>query len=372
MEFTVNQKAFAKELVAARGAVEKESTIPVLANVLLEARGDRVFLTATNLELSIRSSVAAHVKTEGSGTLPGRKLTDYIKLLAEGDVHLKWEAHWAKLTSGRARARLAGMSRESFPDVPPFTEAESMGTIDGKVLLAMIAATEMAISTEASRFTLNGALLTREPGGLTMVATDGHRLAYMQATDEQSAGVDLRYRAIVAKKALAELSKLVSSDMAVDLGQDENHLFFRAGEHELTVRKLAGNFPDYQRVLPQDAGYQEIRLHKEEIGAALSRVLQFSEIRSRAVQITVTKGELRVHSSVTELGESEEGVPIDYVGADVEIGFNGEYLMDFLRVSPTSHVRMRFKDAKMAGELRPDASAYAGQYRYVVMPMRVA
>jgi DNA polymerase III subunit beta len=372
VEFTVNQKAFGRELAFARGVVEKNTSIPVLANVLIEARGDRVFLTATNLELSIRCSCPAHVKKEGSGTLPARKLTAYVKLLAEGDVHVRWDGAWARLTCGRSQARIAGMSRESFPEVPAIAESEGLGKVAVQVLAAMIAGTEMAISEEQSRFTLNGALLMVEGESLAMVATDGHRLAYMRASAEQSVEVDRRYRAIVPKRALEEVAKLVAGGEGdIEFGQDDNHLFFQVGEHELSARKLSGAFPDYVRVLPQDALF-EVRLQKEEIRGAIERVLQFADNRSRAVRLQLTKGELRVLSSSLELGDSEEGVPVDWQGGDMEVGFNGSYLMDFLRVAPTNHVTLRFKDAKSAGELRPDATGYTGEYRYVVMPMRVA
>lgn len=230
--------------------------------------------------------------------------------------------------------------------------------------------TGMAISADESRFTLNGALVFASGGALAMVATDGHRLAYMKATPHQSADVDQRYRALVAKKALTELARLAASDGDVELGQDANHLFFKTGDRELTARKLTGSFPDYERVLPQEARYH-VRLHKEEIRSALERALQFSDGRSRAVRLQFTKGEMRVYSSLPELGESEEGVPVEYAGADFDIGFNGGYLMDFLRAAPTSHVTLQLKDVQSAGELRPDAS-FPGEYRYVVMPMRVA
>jgi DNA polymerase III subunit beta len=370
MEFTVNQKALAKELSLARSVVERDSTIPVLANVLLEARGDRVFLTATNLDLAIRCSCRAAVKTEGSGTLPARKLADYTKLLDEGDVRLRWDGAWAQLNNGRSRARIAGMSRESFPELPSAAEATGSGRISGAVLAALIAGTSMAISAEESRFTLDGALMCGGAAGLTMVATDGHRLSYMRTTPDQAAEVDRGYRAIVPRRALQEIVRLVAAEKeaAVELSGDDNHLYFGVGDRELSARKIAGNFPDFERVLPRDADYR-LRLHRDEMRAVVERVLQFSDGRSRCVKLRLESGEMRVYSSMPELGESEESVPVEYSGKAVERAFNGGYLMDFLRASPTSHVSLLLRDdVKSAGELRPDAE-FAGEYRYVVMPM---
>src|SRR5205823_6224352 len=207
MEFTVSKSDLVRELSLSQGVVEKKTTIPILSNVLLEASGDRVTLTATDLELGIRCSCPARVKKEGFGTVPARKLLDYIRLLPEGDVNMKFlENHWASITSGRSRTRIAGMSRESFPELPEMPEP--IAEIPIKVLASMITRTAFAISMEESRFTLNGSLLLLRPDGLTMVATDGHRLAYVQTTPAEGGNLDKPFRALIPKKAMAELIKL--------------------------------------------------------------------------------------------------------------------------------------------------------------------
>src|SRR5499426_256414 len=200
MEFTVSKSDLVRELSLSQGVVEKKTTIPILSNVLIEAKDDRIQLSATDLELGIRCSCPARIKKEGSGTVPARKLLDYVRLLPEGDVHMKFlENHWANITSGRSRTRIAGMSRESFPELPAMPEPTA--AIPMKTLAAMIARTSFAISMEESRFTLNGALLLLRPEGLTMVATDGHRLAYVQAAPAESGDLDKQFRALVPKKA---------------------------------------------------------------------------------------------------------------------------------------------------------------------------
>ncbi len=367
MEFTVSKADLVRELSLSQGVVEKKTTIPILSNVLLEAREDRLFLTATDLELGLRTSCPARVKKEGSGTIPARKLLDYVRLLPDADITVKFgENHWANFTCGRSRTRIAGMSRESFPELPVMPE--TIAEIPVKQLSAMIARTMFAISMEESRFTLNGALLLLGDKTLTMVATDGHRLAFVQRPSHLGGnqsdgnagnGHALAYRALVPRKAMAEIVKLsedAAADSKVRFGGDDNHLFFEFGPRLLITRKLTGNFPDYERVLPQD-NIHIAKLAKDEIKGAIERVAQFADERSRAIRVQFTAGEVKVFSSALETGESEESVPGEYSGPDLEIGFNAQYLLDFLRAVPQDQVSFGLKDQKSAGELQPAPAA---------------
>jgi DNA polymerase-3 subunit beta len=372
MEFTVSKSDLVRELSLSQGVVEKKTTIPILSNVLLEAVGDRLHLTATDLELGIRCSCPARVKKEGAGTVPARKLLDFFRLLPEGDVTMKFlENHWASITCGRSRTRIAGMSRESFPELPQMPAP--IAEIPVKTLASMITRTQFAISMEESRFTLNGALLLLMPEGLTMVATDGHRLAFVQASPADSGQMEAQFRALVPKKAMSELIKL-GDDSGADgkavFSGDDNHLFFQVGHRLLMTRKLTGNFPDYPRVLPKDHSLTA-KLQKDEIRSAIERVAQFADERSRAIRVQFVTGEVRVFSSSVEMGESEESVPSEYTGPDLEIGFNAQYLLDFLRAIPQEQVTFELKDSKSAGEMRPAGEGVSDQYRYVVMPMRI-
>jgi DNA polymerase-3 subunit beta len=372
MEFTVSKADLVAELSLSQGVVEKKTTIPILSNVLIEAAGDRVTLTATDLELGIRSSCPAKVKKEGAGTIPARRLLDYARLLPEGDVNMKFmENHWASITCGRSRTRIAGMSRESFPELPQMPEP--LATMPAKTLASMIARTSFAISLEESRFTLNGALLLVEADSLTMVATDGHRLAFVQMPVGDGAPVEKPFRALVPKKAMAELVKLADAsgqDAKVIFTGNENHLFFQYGHRLLITRKLTGNFPDYERVLPKDHTLSA-KLQKGEIRAAIERVAQFADERSKAIRVKFMPGEVSVFSSSVETGESEESVSCEYPGPELEIGFNAQYLLDFLRAASQEQVSFELKDQKSAGELRPAGEGIADTYRYVVMPMRI-
>jgi DNA polymerase III subunit beta len=371
MEFVVAKANLVRELSLSQGVVEKKTTIPILSNVLLEARGDRLYLTATDLELGIRCSCPAKVKKEGAGTIPARKLLEYVRLLPDAEITVKFlENHWANITCGRSRTRIAGMSRESFPELPEMPAA--IASIPAKLLSSMIEKTSFAISLEESRFTLNGALMLLGSAGMTMVATDGHRLAYVESGAAGPAPA-APFRALIPKKAMMEILKLSeNSDGAGEilLAGDDNHLFFALGERLLISRKLTGNFPDYERVLPRDHS-AEAKMNKEEARSAIERVAQFADERSRAIRVQFAGGEVKFFSSSVETGESEESVSSQYNGPDLEIGFNAQYLLDFLRVIPQEEVSIELKDQKSAGEMRPAGAAAGDTYRYVVMPMRI-
>ncbi len=371
MEFTVSKADLVRELNLSQGVVEKKTTIPILSNVLLEAIGDRVLLTATDLELGIRCSCPARVQKEGAGTVPARRLSEYVRLLPDADLHVKFlENQWASLVCGRSRTRIAGMSRESFPELPVMPQP--VADLPLSVLSGLISRTVFAISTEESRFSLNGALLILKEHGLAMVATDGHRLAYVE-TQQDVPGIRTPYRALMPRKAMAEIPKLAQecpADATVSFAGDENHLFLQLGERLLISRKLTGNFPDFERVLPKDQR-NSIVLEREEIRAAVERVAQFSDERSHAIRVQLASGEVKVHSSVSETGESEESIPTQYEGPAVEIGFNAQYLLDFLRATPEQQVALLFKDSQSAGEFQPSGDGATYLYRYIVMPMRI-
>jgi DNA polymerase-3 subunit beta len=370
VEFTVSKAELVRELNLSQGVVEKKTTIPILSNVLVETDGDRVVLTATDLELGIRCSCPAKIARQGAGTIPARKLLDYVRLLPDSEINVKFgDNQWASLVCGRSRTRIAGMSRESFPELPQMPEL--LAEIPIAKLAGMIQKTIFAISAEESRFTLNGALLLLKSDGLTMVATDGHRLALVES-ETPLPSIGAPFKALLPRKAMQEIIKL-SSDAADDavlrFSGDENHLFFEIGERLLISRKLTGNFPDYERVLPKDQP-NALTLGRDVLRSAIERVAQFADERSRAIRLQVAPGELKVHSSLSETGESEESLPAEYAGPVTEIGFNAQYMLDFLRASTEENVSFHFRDAQSAGEMRPAGGAN-GQYRYVIMPMRI-
>src|SRR5580693_7210476 len=282
MEITVSKVELLRELTATQGVVERKTTIPILSNYLFEAAGDKLSLTATDLDLSLRTSCNAKVKKEGSCTIPARKLYDYVKLLPDADITIKLlENHWVSIRCGRSNTKMVGMAKSNFPSLPAFPTSGVI-SIPAQVLRGLIARTGFAISNEESRYTLNGALMLLKPESITMVAMD-------------------------------ELKSLLDSTDAetIEFAKDESTLFFRIGSRLLTSRQLTGQFPNFEAVLPKDNS-KSITLNNSDLNSAILRVAQFADERSRAVRLKLEKGEVKISASSTEAGESEDSIEAPY------------------------------------------------------------
>jgi DNA polymerase-3 subunit beta len=370
LEITVSKAELLRELTATQGVVERKTTIPILSNFLFEAAGDKLSITATDLDLSLRTSCTAKVKKEGACTIPARKLYEYVKLLPDADISVKLlENHWVNIRAGRSNTKMVGMARSNFPTLPAFPTA-GIVKIPASILQTMIHKTIFAISNEESRYTLNGALMVLKPDSIVMVATDGHRLAHIE-TSEKFAGVSGEMKTLVPKKAMAELSSLLSNsdEDEVEFAKDESTLFFRLGARLLTSRQLTGQFPNYEAVLPKDNN-KSVTVHCDDLNGAIQRVAQFADERSGAIRMKLEKNELKVSSSSTEAGESEDSIETDYGADSLTIGFNSGYLLDFLKAADSNEIRLEFKDPQSAGQMRPEEGEQY-KYRYIVMPMRI-
>jgi DNA polymerase-3 subunit beta len=384
MEISVRKFDLLKELLLLQGAVERKTTIPILGNILAEATPEgRLLLSATDLELAMETACAANVKKSGACALPARKLLDYVKLLPDAAITLKrLENHWVSLRCGRANTRMVGMSRENFPELAVFPPTGALQLPAGP-LKAMIPKTSFAVANEETRYTLNGALMVLKPASLALVTTDGHRLAHIAQDGLTLGGVAGEIKALVPKKALAELALLlepVDDDARIEFAQDETHLYFRvpndgaeAGSDGamrlLSVRKLSGQFPNYEAVLPK-AQLHSVPLERAEFSASVARVEQFADPRSHAIRVKLEPGKLVISASSSDMGESEEELEASYEGEPVVIGFNAEYLLQFLGAVGEDQVVLEFKDEASAAQLRP-VNGSGAQYRYVVMPMRI-
>ncbi len=377
LEITVSRAELLRELTAAQSVVERKTTIPILSNFLFEAgaEGDqgKLTITATDLDQSLKTSCAAKVKKPGACTLPARKLFDYIKLLPEGDISIKlMDNHWVQIRAGRSNTRMVGMARANFPQVPEFPNA-GVFKVNAASLRNMIAKTIFAISNEESRYTLNGALLVLKAESMAMVATDGHRLAHIEKTGESLDGISGEKKTLIPRKALAELNGLLGATDAetIDFADDDQTLFFRIGGRVLTSRKLTGQFPNYEAVLPRD-NTKFVIVRAEDLQASILRVAQFADERSGAIKIRLEQNELKLSSQSTDSGESEDVIETPYNYDPLVVGFNSSYLLDFLRATGASgEVRLEFKDAQSAGQMRPEDGNEDVRYRYILMPMRI-
>ena len=373
MEITVSRQDLVKELTATQSVVERKTTIPILSNFLIEADGDRLNITATDLDQAIRTSTEVKVKKPGACTIPARKLYDYIKLLPEGDISIKLlENHCVQIRSGRSNTKMVGMARANYPQVPEFPSV-AVTSISTIALKTLIARTIFAISNEESRYTLNGALLVIKAESLAMVATDGHRLSYVEKPNETLEGISGEKRVLIPRKALQELQQLLSNTEAekVEFADDEHTLFFRVGHRTLSTRKLSGQFPNFEAVMPRDnTKFAVVRV--SELSSAIQRVAQFADERSGAIRMKLEGNELKVSSSSTESGESEDTIDTPYASDPIVVGFNSGYILDFLKaLGNEGEVRLEFKDSQSAGQMRPEDPDGEYKYRYVLMPMRI-
>ncbi|MGH9355617.1 MAG: DNA polymerase III subunit beta [Terriglobia bacterium] len=371
MEFTIRRSELLKELDLAQGVAEKKTTIPILSNVLLEASESELRLSATDLELGLTCGCPARVKTSGAAAVPGKRLLEIVRSLPDSDIRFKvLDNHFMQLTCDRASFKLAGMARDNFPALP--APPNPVATIPAGVLATMIQRTAFAISNEESRYTLNGALLLLKPDRILMVATDGHRLAQTER-EIQVEGLNAELRVLIPKRAMGEIHRLLSQDSdqaPIRFSKDDSHLFFPVGHRLLISRVLTGQFPNYEAVLPRDNS-RVIEINKTQVEDAIRRVALLADERSRAVRLQVAKDRLEIFSSSGEFGEAQEAIDVNYSGEEMRIGFNYQYLLDFLdAVGESEKVKLELKDEQSAGQLRPSEDD-ACRYRYVVMPMRV-
>ncbi len=373
MEITVSRQELLRELTATQSVVERKTTIPILSNFLIEAADDKLTITGTDLDQSMKTSCPAKVKKAGACTIPARKLYDYIKLLGDGDISIKLlDNHWVQIRAGRSNTKMVGMARANFPQVPEFPES-SLTKIPTASLKNLIAKTIFAISNEESRYTLNGALLVLKAESMTMVATDGHRLAHIEKSGENLSNISGEKKTLIPRKALAELQSLLSAsdEEYLEFADDEQTLFFRIGHRTLTSRKLTGQFPNFEAVMPRDNN-KFVVVRSEDLNVSIQRVAQFADERSGAIKIRVEQNELKISSSSTDSGESEDVIETPYNFDPIVVGFNSAYLLDFLKATGNSgEVRLEFKDAQSAGQMRPEDGADDYKYRYIIMPMRI-
>jgi len=368
MKFTVTRNSLLNELNLVQGVIEKKSTIPILSNILLEASAGRLAITATDLDVTIRCGCSASVEMEGTTTISARRLFDIVRLLPEGaDVNLALlENDWVELRSGNSQYKIVALPKENFPSIPELAPATA--NIPGNLLRNMIQRPMFAITQEESRYSLNGALLALFPGEIRMVATDGHRLALVSKSMEIP-GLDMEVRSLIPRKTLIEVQKLIGDqDAMMEFGRDENHLFFTMGNRRLVSRVLTGQFPNYELVIPRDND-KFIVASTREFGDAIKRTAIMSDEKLKAIRLAFRRGVLELTASCAEAGEARDLVPVEFEGENLEIGFNPQYILDFIAICGSDSISIALKDSETQGLIRPIGGSDL-DYKYVVMPMK--
>ena len=368
MEFKAKRGDLLATLYWTQSIVERRNTMPILANVLLECQKKDIRVTATDLEVGVRGTVEGEVVKEGTVTLNAKKLYEIVREVPDDTVRLKrLENDWVEIRSGKSIFKIVGMEAREFPQFPKFT-SEGLTTTPAFVLRQMIEGTIFSVSTDETRYSLNGVYVEQaDSGRVRMVATDGHRLAF----DERTLGnFGLSKGVILPRKGLAELKKLLESgdDGAVSIGFRENMGLVMKDKVELFMRLIDGDFPDYTKVIPK--GNQNIaHIEHEELLQALRRVSILSSERYKGIKMDFKPDKLSISANNPDLGEAIEEVEIDYKGKPMSIGFNARYLIDVLHVLGTEgDVQLELKDELSPSLVKKPANE---GYLYVLMPMRL-
>jgi DNA polymerase-3 subunit beta len=373
MKLTISKSELQKGLTRIQSVVEKRNTMPILANVLLDASDKKrkiLTLIATDLEVGIRGSHPAEIKTTGKATVSAKKLYEIVRELPDEPISLEvTENAYMQIHCDRAKFTLAGNTPEEYPTLPNFTSGKTM-PVQALFLSEMIERTIYAASADETRYNLNGVYFEQlqDSGKARMVATDGHRLAVVDRALGDDLG-GLEPGVIIPRKGLVELKRLLDEEDIdqVELGFEGNSGLVRKGDITLIMRLIEGEFPNYQQVIPQKI-LIHLTIGVEVFSRALRRVALLSAERSRAVKFELSDGRLRLSSNNPDLGDAQEEIDVDYAGEALTMAFNARYLIDALNSVKAKEVRLGFKDATSPVKLTPtdDDDALA-----VVMPMRV-
>jgi DNA polymerase-3 subunit beta len=308
MDFFVEKSDLLKELNFVRSAVEKRTTIPILSHFLLETEGFELKITATDLEVAVRTVCQAKIRTKGAAVIPALRFLDIVRSAPESEIRCRaLDNNWVQVTYQRSSFKVVGLAKDNFPKLP--SVPKPITKVDAELLAACVERTSFAMSTEEGRFVLNGALLKLHPDAVTMVATDGHRLALVERR-HQSPGLTEEVSLLVPRKALLLLRRLPDEGgegASVELSKDKSHVFFTLGSRLLVSRVLTGQFPNYESVLPKENG-KVVELDREALEAVVRRVALLADDRLHGIRLALGKNQLDVSASSPEYGEAKEVV----------------------------------------------------------------
>ncbi len=364
MKIACSRDELAQKLGIVSRGVSARTAVQILTGILLRAEGGALAVASTDMELSLRTSLEAQVEGEGAVVVPGRLLLDLARLLPESNVSIEHRAEESavQITCGSAVYRLNTYAADDFPRLPEL-EAAALHTVESEALLETIARVSRSASRDESRPVLTGILVRFEPGKLVMAATDSYRLSVKETALEN----DLpELEAIVPARALGELARIAQSANEIQLGVDENHVFFATGGAWLTTRRIDGQFPNYKQLIPEAFEY-EVTLPREELLDVVRRVGVMAQ-RNSPLRLRFAEGELTVSAQTQDVGEARETIPAAFAGEPLEIGFNAEFLRDGIESVAGDEVQLR-----LISPLRPAVMQAEGDaFSYLIMPIRLA
>ena len=368
MKLTIGQEELIAGLQSVQNVVSTRTTLPILSNVLLKAEGESLSLTATDLDVTISNAVEAKVEQSGSFTLPVKKLVSIAREMGGSQIEIEVQGNQCTIQSGASFYRMKGLAAEEFPPMPDFSGQTKLKMAQDKVK-AMLRRTSYAVSTDENRYVLNGLYFSFKENKLTIVATDGRRLALAEEDLELPEAAHIE--AIVPTKAIQELGRLLGDEGEVELQLTENQVSFKinneSGNEALIVSKLVeGAYPNYKQVIPAESK-QRVTMEKEELQHALRRAEIMTSDKSNSVKMTFSENNLTITSNSPEVGESRETMAINYGGEEVSIAFNPQFFIDPLKALEADEVHFEFTD-----QLSPGVVKTNHPFLYVIMPMRTS
>jgi DNA polymerase III subunit beta len=369
MNLTISKEQIINGLQAVQNVVSNRTTLPILSNVLLRAEGDKLELTATDLDVTIACSVEAKVKKPGASTVPVKKLFGIVRELGNSEIDLEVDdKNVCSIRSGASFYKINGLSADEFPPMPKFKEDKKV-VLPQETVKSMMKKTSFAISTDESRYVLNGIFISLKDHKMTMVATDGRRLALVD--EEVDVSESSQGEFIAPAKAVNELNRLLLDKGEVEIRYTDNQASFTLKDEKngsiLIVSKLIeGNYPNYRQVIPNEVK-ERVSLAREEFLHALRRAEIMTSDKSNSVKLTFGKNNLAITANSPEVGEARESIAINYKGKEMAIAFNPKYMIDPLNALPNDEVFIELID-----ELSPGVLKINGPFLYVVMPMRLS
>jgi len=367
MKFTITREKLQEGLVAVAASVPTKTTLPVLANILVEAGKDGVRLSGTDLDIAVSTLIPAEVDAEGAATLPAKKLVEIVRELPSGAVRVTAAGEQrVNLECGRSKFKLLGISKEEFPRFPAvkFDKGWRVASGDLQKLINHVA---FAASVEESRPILNGVLWELRSDRMRMVATNGHRLARM---DVAASGGKESADLILPPKALDQIRRLFGPSDEIEISRSENHLGFRGGQTLVFTRLIEGPYPNYEQVIPREND-KVATVDRQGLAAALRRVGVVASDQTHRVRLAFSSGVAKFSVNTPDLGEAHDEVAITYEGDPLEIGFNANYVLEILKYMPSDEVRLTFKAPERAATIEPVGWDESASYLCLVMPLRL-
>ncbi len=373
MEITISRDEFLQGLYFTQGVVEKRSTMPILANTLMEAKDNYLEITATDLEIAVRGRYPAKVSKAGDITLSARKLYEVTKELMPGDIKLKkLDNNWVEIESGKSVFRLMGLPSEEYPELPAF-EGKGSLELEGKSLKDMIEKTIFAVSVDESRHNLNGVLFEEleegDNNGLRMVSTDGYRLCKVDLKVKGVSVLELKEGVILPSRGIGEVKKVLDKyEGNLKISLKDNNAIFNRDSLVVIMRLIEGSFPDYHQVIPKEEG-KKIIINRQNFIDSLKRMAAISTGRILGVKFNIFPNKITVSSNDPEIGQGKEDLEVEYQGEEMEINFNARYILDILNVIKEEEIELEVFDPASSTVIRPKTDK---NNLFIVMPMRLS